>query len=157
MKKPNMTKIEQIEHFQTRVHRFSLLMPVGDFHHHHTSYIMYASRFKSPKNGYTLMVKMGLLPPSFFMPFTNSNFFKFQFFVSTQLQMAAGRKVMEVTRPSSGSDHRTSLFSNRNWGVFFWNAHLNQFKTEHFCVASQLLGGSNSCFCTNFLHAHAHQ
>ncbi len=40
-----MTKIEQIEHFQTRVHRFSLLMPIGDFH----LYIMYASRFKSPK------------------------------------------------------------------------------------------------------------
>ncbi len=50
MKKPNMTKIEQIEHFQTRVHRFSLLMSKGDFHHHHTLYIMYASRFKSPKN-----------------------------------------------------------------------------------------------------------
>ncbi len=49
MKKPNMTKIEQIEHFQTRVHRFSLLTPIGDFHHHHTLYIMYASRFKSPK------------------------------------------------------------------------------------------------------------
>ncbi len=49
MKKPNMTKIEQIEHFQTCVHRFSLLMPIGDFHHHHTLYIMYASRFKSPK------------------------------------------------------------------------------------------------------------
>ena len=44
-----MTKIEQIEHFQTRVHRFSLLTPIGDFHHHHTLYIMYASRFKSPK------------------------------------------------------------------------------------------------------------
>ncbi len=51
MKKPNMTKIEQIEHFQTCVHRFSLLMPIGDFHHHHTLYIMYASRFKSPKKG----------------------------------------------------------------------------------------------------------
>ncbi len=25
-------------------------MPIGDFHHHHTLYIMYASRFKSPKN-----------------------------------------------------------------------------------------------------------
>ncbi len=45
-----MTKIEQIEHFQTRVHRFSLLMPIGDSHHHHSLYIMYASRFKSPKN-----------------------------------------------------------------------------------------------------------
>ncbi len=45
-----MTKIEQIEHFQTRVNRFCLLMPIGDFHHHHTLYIMYASRFKSPKN-----------------------------------------------------------------------------------------------------------
>ncbi len=45
-----MTKIEQIEHFQTRIHRFSLLMPIGDFHHHHTLYIMYASKFKSPKN-----------------------------------------------------------------------------------------------------------
>ncbi len=45
-----MTKIEQIEHFQTCVHRFSLLMPIGDFYHHHTLYIMYASRFKSPKN-----------------------------------------------------------------------------------------------------------
>ncbi len=45
-----MTKIEQIKHFQTRVHRFSLLMPIGDFHHHHTLYIMYASTFKSPKN-----------------------------------------------------------------------------------------------------------
>ncbi len=44
-----MTKIKQIEHFQTHVHRFSLLMPTGDFHHHHTLYIMYASRFKSPK------------------------------------------------------------------------------------------------------------
>ena len=44
-----MTKIEQIEHFQTHVHRFSLLMPIGDSHHH-TLYIMYASRFKSPKN-----------------------------------------------------------------------------------------------------------
>ncbi len=43
-----MTKIEQIEHFQTRVHRFSLLMFIGDSHHH-TLYIMYASRFKSPK------------------------------------------------------------------------------------------------------------
>ncbi len=43
-----MTKIKQIEHFQTRVHRFSLLMPVGDFHHH-TLY-MYGSRFKSPEN-----------------------------------------------------------------------------------------------------------
>ncbi len=49
MKKPNMTKIEQIEHFQTRIHRFSLLMPIGDFHHH-TLYIMYCTRFKSPKN-----------------------------------------------------------------------------------------------------------
>ena len=45
-----MTKIEQIEHFQTRIHRFCLLMPIGDFHHRHTLYIMYASRFKSPKN-----------------------------------------------------------------------------------------------------------
>ncbi len=27
-----MTKIKQIEHFQTRVHTFSLLMPIGDFH-----------------------------------------------------------------------------------------------------------------------------
>ncbi len=45
-----MTKIKQIQHFQTCVHRFSLLMPLGDFHHHHTLYIMYASRFKSPKN-----------------------------------------------------------------------------------------------------------
>ncbi len=43
-----MTKIEQIEHFQTRVHRFSLLMPTGDSHHH-TLYIMYGTRFKSPK------------------------------------------------------------------------------------------------------------
>ncbi len=50
MKKTNMTKIKQIEHFQSHVHRFSLLMPIGDFHHHHTLYIMYASRFKSPKN-----------------------------------------------------------------------------------------------------------
>ncbi len=50
MKKTNMTKIKQIEHFQTRIHRFNLLMPIGDFHHHHTLYIMYASRFKSPKN-----------------------------------------------------------------------------------------------------------
>ncbi len=48
MKKPNMAKIEQIEHFQTHIHRFSLLMPIGDSHHH-TLYIMYASRFKSPK------------------------------------------------------------------------------------------------------------
>ncbi len=47
MKKPNMTKIEQIEHFQTRIHIFCLLMPIGDFHHH-TLYIMYGSRFKSP-------------------------------------------------------------------------------------------------------------
>ncbi len=55
MKKPNMTKIEQIEHFQTHVHRFSLLMPIGDFHHHHTLYIMYASRFKSPKSHFILV------------------------------------------------------------------------------------------------------
>ncbi len=34
MKKPNMTEIEQIEHFQTCVHTLCLLMPVGDFHHH---------------------------------------------------------------------------------------------------------------------------
>ncbi len=54
MKKPNMTKIEQIEHFQTRVHKFSLLMPIGDSHHH-TLYIMYASRFKSPKKKQTLL------------------------------------------------------------------------------------------------------
>ncbi len=32
------------------------------------------------QNGYTLIVKVGLLPPSFFVPFTNSNFFNFQFF-----------------------------------------------------------------------------
>ncbi len=43
-----MTKLEQIEHFQTRIHTFSLLMPIGDSHHH-TLYIMYASRFKSPE------------------------------------------------------------------------------------------------------------
>ncbi len=30
-------------------------MPIGDFHHHRTLYIMYASRFKSPKNNYKLM------------------------------------------------------------------------------------------------------
>ena len=29
-----MTEIEQIKHFQTCVHTFCLLMPVGDFHHH---------------------------------------------------------------------------------------------------------------------------
>ncbi len=44
MKKPNMTKIKQIEHFQTRVHTFGLLMPVGDFHHH----TLYNVWFKSP-------------------------------------------------------------------------------------------------------------
>ncbi len=58
MKKPNMTKIKQIEYFQTR--RFSLLMPIGDSHHHHTLYIMYASRFKSPKNGH---LQIGLDEP----------------------------------------------------------------------------------------------
>ncbi len=47
-----MTKIKQIEHFQTCIHRFSLLMPTGDFHHH-TLYIMYGTRFKSPKKGTT--------------------------------------------------------------------------------------------------------
>ena len=40
-----MTKIEQIEHFQTRIHTFCLLMPVGDFHHH----TLYNVWFKSPK------------------------------------------------------------------------------------------------------------
>ncbi len=45
-KKINMTKIEQIEHFQTCVHTFCLLMPVGDFHHH----TLYNVWFKSPKN-----------------------------------------------------------------------------------------------------------
>ncbi len=30
-KKTNMTKINQIEHFQTHVHTFRLLMPMGDF------------------------------------------------------------------------------------------------------------------------------
>ncbi len=44
MKKLNLTKIEQIEHFQTRIHRFSLLMPIGDFHHH----TLYNVWFKSP-------------------------------------------------------------------------------------------------------------
>ncbi len=45
-----MTKIEQIEHFQTRVHRFCLLMPIGDSHHH-TLYIMLvqgSNHLKSP-------------------------------------------------------------------------------------------------------------
>ncbi len=32
MKKPNMTKIKQIEHFQTRVHTFCLLMPIFTYH-----------------------------------------------------------------------------------------------------------------------------
>ncbi len=44
-----MTKIEQKECFQTRIHTFSLLMPIGDFHHR-TWYIMYGTRFKSHKN-----------------------------------------------------------------------------------------------------------
>ncbi len=58
-----MTKIEQIEHFQTRVHRFSLLMPIGDSHHH-TLYIMYASRFKSP-NKETIVAQLTPLYFSF--------------------------------------------------------------------------------------------
>ncbi len=33
-------------------------MPIGDFHHHHTLYIMYASRFKSPKNQVSLLRKL---------------------------------------------------------------------------------------------------
>ncbi len=46
MKKQNMTEIKQIEHFQTCIHTFCLLMPTGDFHHH----TLYNVWFKSPKN-----------------------------------------------------------------------------------------------------------
>ena len=53
--------------------------------------------------------KHGSSSPFIFHAFTNFNFFKFQFFGSAQLQMAAGGKVTEVMRPS-GSDCRTSLF-----------------------------------------------
>ncbi len=45
MKKSNMTKIKQIEYFQTRIHTFCLLMPLGDFHHHALNNVW----FKSPK------------------------------------------------------------------------------------------------------------
>ncbi len=56
-----MTKIEQIEYFQTCVHRFSLLMPIGDSHHH-TLYIMYASRFKSPKKQHQFWIWRRVTP-----------------------------------------------------------------------------------------------
>ncbi len=45
MTKTNMTKIKQIEHFQTHVHTFCLLMPAGDFL---PPYIMQCW-FKSPE------------------------------------------------------------------------------------------------------------
>ncbi len=52
------------------------------------------------------MVKVGLLPPLFLVPFTNSNFFNFQYF----LEVHDCKWRTEVTRPSSGSVYRTYLF-----------------------------------------------
>ncbi len=43
-----MTKIKQMEHFQTHIHTFCLLMPVGDFHHH----TLYNVWFKSLKKSF---------------------------------------------------------------------------------------------------------
>ncbi len=45
MKKTNMTKIKETEHFQTGIHTFCLFMPIGDFRHH----TLYNVWFKSPE------------------------------------------------------------------------------------------------------------
>ncbi len=56
-----MTKIKQIEHFQTCIHRFSLLMPIGDFHHHHTLYIVQGSNHLNTSSSTAKQEEKGLV------------------------------------------------------------------------------------------------